>query len=170
MKKLGEILIERGLLTPEDLERALGIQRERSGEKIGRILIDLGFLAQRDLLQALSEQLGLSVAAMDGAPALTPETERLSPRFLRQARALPLSVEGTTLRLAMAELKAGHIVGIFPEKGIRHGKTSVLGGAELAIGTAAGSDEDAAPVWMSTLAVIPALMRVSGSVNTTVVL
>jgi general secretion pathway protein E len=103
MKKLGEILIERGLLTPEDLERALGIQRERSGEKIGRILIDLGFLAQRDLLQALSEQLGLSVAAMDGAPALTPETERLSPRFLRQARALPLSVEGTTLRLAMAD-------------------------------------------------------------------
>jgi general secretion pathway protein E len=103
MKKLGEILIERGLLTPEDLERALGIQRERSGEKIGRILIDLGFLAQRDLLQALSEQLGLSVAAMDGPPAVTPETERLSPRFLRQARALPLSVDGTTLRLAMAD-------------------------------------------------------------------
>jgi len=103
MKKLGEILIERGLLTPEDLERALGIQRERSGEKIGRILIDLGFLAQRDLLQALSEQLGLSVAAMDGPPAVTPETERLSPRFLRQARALPLAVDGTTLRLAMAD-------------------------------------------------------------------
>ena len=40
------------------------------------------------------------------------------------------------LRTAMARLKAGHIVGIFPEKGIRHGKTSVLGGAELAIGTA----------------------------------
>ena len=103
MKKLGEILIERGLLTPEDLERALGIQRERSGEKIGRILIDLGFLAQRDLLLALSEQLGLSVASLDGPPAVTPETERLSPRFLRQARALPLAVDGTTLRLAMAD-------------------------------------------------------------------
>jgi general secretion pathway protein E len=103
MKKLGEILIERGLLTPEDLERALGIQRERSGEKIGRILIDLGFLAQRDLLLALSEQLGLSVASLDGPPAVTPETERLSSRFLRQARALPLAVDGTTLRLAMAD-------------------------------------------------------------------
>jgi len=40
------------------------------------------------------------------------------------------------LRTAMARLEAGNIVGIFPEKGIRHGKTSVLGGAELAIGTA----------------------------------
>jgi general secretion pathway protein E len=103
MKKLGEILIERGLLTPEDLERALGIQRERTGEKIGRILIDLGFLAQRDLLLALSEQLGLPLASLESPPAVMPETERLSPRFLRQARALPLAVEDSTLRLAMAD-------------------------------------------------------------------
>jgi 1-acyl-sn-glycerol-3-phosphate acyltransferase len=40
------------------------------------------------------------------------------------------------LRTAMARLEDGNLVGIFPEKGIRHGKTSVLGGAELAIGTA----------------------------------
>jgi len=40
------------------------------------------------------------------------------------------------LRTAMARLEAGNFVGIFPEKGIRHGKTSVLGGAELPIGTA----------------------------------
>jgi 1-acyl-sn-glycerol-3-phosphate acyltransferase len=40
------------------------------------------------------------------------------------------------LRTTMARLEAGNFVGIFPEKGIRHGKTSVLGGAELAIGTA----------------------------------
>jgi 1-acyl-sn-glycerol-3-phosphate acyltransferase len=42
----------------------------------------------------------------------------------------------SALRTAMARLEAGNVVGIFPEKGIRHGKTSVLGGAELAIGTA----------------------------------
>lgn len=40
------------------------------------------------------------------------------------------------LRTAMARLESGNIVGIFPEKGIRHGPTSVLGGAELPIGTA----------------------------------
>jgi len=41
------------------------------------------------------------------------------------------------LRTAMARLADGNIVGIFPEKGIRQGATSVLGGAELPIGTAA---------------------------------
>ena len=102
MKKLGELLMERGNLALEDLERALEIQRER-GDKIGRILVDLGFISQKDLLLALSDQLGLPVAQLDGAPPVTPETERLSRRFLRQARALPLAIEGTTLRLAMAD-------------------------------------------------------------------
>jgi 1-acyl-sn-glycerol-3-phosphate acyltransferase len=42
----------------------------------------------------------------------------------------------TALKTALARLAAGHLVAIFPEKGIRHGPTSVLGGAELPIGTA----------------------------------
>jgi 1-acyl-sn-glycerol-3-phosphate acyltransferase len=45
-------------------------------------------------------------------------------------------MDRAALRTAMDRLAAGNVVGIFPEKGIRHGKTSVLGGAELAIGTA----------------------------------
>jgi 1-acyl-sn-glycerol-3-phosphate acyltransferase len=42
----------------------------------------------------------------------------------------------SALRTAMARLEAGNMIVIFPEKGIRYGKTSVLGGAELPIGTA----------------------------------
>jgi len=102
MKKLGEILLERGLVTREDLDRALEIQRER-GDKLGRILVDLGFIAQKDLLQALSDQLGVPLAHIDGPPAVSPETERLSNQFLRQAKILPLRLEGQTLTLAMAD-------------------------------------------------------------------
>jgi 1-acyl-sn-glycerol-3-phosphate acyltransferase len=40
------------------------------------------------------------------------------------------------LKTAIARLAAGNVVGIFPEKGIRHGNASVLNGAELSIGTA----------------------------------
>ncbi len=42
----------------------------------------------------------------------------------------------SALKTALARLQAGNMVGIFPEKGIRHGATAVLGGAELPIGTA----------------------------------
>ncbi len=100
--RLGEILIERGQLSHEELERALEIQSER-GEKLGRILVDLGFVAQRDVLQALSYQLSMRVAVLEGPPPVTPETERLSPRFLRQVKAIPVCVEDSTLVLAMAD-------------------------------------------------------------------
>ena len=59
--RLGEILIERHLLTQEDLDRALELQRER-GDKIGKILVDLGFVAMRDVLAALGRAVGGSGA------------------------------------------------------------------------------------------------------------
>ncbi|HPT26166.1 MAG TPA: type II secretion system ATPase GspE [Bryobacteraceae bacterium] len=100
--RLGEILMGRGQLTPDELDRALELQVER-GDKLGRILVDLGFVSQRDILAALSEQLSLPVASLDAPPPMTPETERLAPRFLRQTRVMPLRIEDSTLVLAMAD-------------------------------------------------------------------
>lgn len=99
---LGQLLIDRGLIATEDLDRALELQRERRGEKLGRILVDMGYIAQRDLLSALSEQLGLPVAQL-GAPVSAPELEGLPPRFLRQSRIFPLAILEGTLTLAMAD-------------------------------------------------------------------
>ncbi len=99
---IGQILIARGLIDPEDLERALELQKERRGEKLGRILVNMGFIAQRDLLSALSEQLGLPIAQL-GAPAAAPEVEGLSPLFLRKVCIFPLAIEEGSLTLAMAD-------------------------------------------------------------------
>ncbi len=101
--RLGELLIERGLIAPEDLERALELQRER-GDKLGRILVDMGYLAQRDLLNALSAQLGLPIATLTTPPS-APELEGLSPRFLRQSLLFPVSIDQAegVLTLAMAD-------------------------------------------------------------------
>ena len=101
--RLGEILIERRLITVDDLTRALELQRERPGEKIGKLLVDLGFVAHRDVLAALAQQLQVPVLAIDGPPAVSPETETLSPRFLRQFRCLPMGLQDHTVTLAMAD-------------------------------------------------------------------
>jgi general secretion pathway protein E len=100
--RLGEMLVARGLIEPEDLEKALEIQRER-GEKLGKILVDLGFVATRDVLAALSEQLGVPLASIQGPPPVTPETQGLSPRFMRQCKFLPIALQDSTLTLAMAD-------------------------------------------------------------------
>jgi len=63
----------------------------------------------------------------------------IAGKMLQWSHAFPIDrtkSDRGALRTAMARLESGNIVGIFPEKGIRHGKTSVLGGAELPIGTA----------------------------------
>src|SRR3984893_13160743 len=100
--RLGEMLIERKLISAEDLERALELQKER-GDKIGKTLVDLGFVAMRDVLAALSDQLGVPLVSIEGPPTVSAETEALSPRFLRQFRCLPLSREDHTVTLAMAD-------------------------------------------------------------------
>ncbi len=103
---LGQLLINRGLIATEDLDRALELQRERRGEKLGKILVDMGYIAQRDLLAALSEQLGLPIAQNGGQlgpPASAPELEGLPPRFLRQSCIFPVAIEEGSLTLAMAD-------------------------------------------------------------------
>jgi general secretion pathway protein E len=100
--RLGEMLIARQQITQEDLDRALELQKER-GEKLGKILVDLGFIAQRDVLGALSDQISVPLITIEGPPAVSPETERLSARFLRQFRCLPVALHDSTVTLAMAD-------------------------------------------------------------------
>lgn len=100
--RLGELLIAKGLIQQEDLDRALELQKER-GEKIGKLLIELGFVAQRDVLAALAEQLRMPLFAIDGASFAAPETDGLAARFLRQSRCLPVGLNENGLTLAMAD-------------------------------------------------------------------
>lgn len=100
--RLGEMLLSKGLLGQEDLDRALELQKER-GEKIGKILVDLGFVAHRDVQAALAEQLRIPLVTIDGPLLALPETEGLAPRFLRQSLCLPVGLNENGLTLAMAD-------------------------------------------------------------------
>ncbi len=64
-KKLGEMLIEAGLLTADQLGRALA-EQDRSFTPLGVKLIQLGMIHETDLLYILSEQLDVPVAQLDG--------------------------------------------------------------------------------------------------------
>ena len=57
-KQLGQILIELGLITPEQLETALD-EHQKTPKALGRVLIDLGMIKEADLVRALAEQVGL---------------------------------------------------------------------------------------------------------------
>jgi general secretion pathway protein E len=111
-QRIGEILIARGKLDVAGLERALRLQQE-THEKLGALLVTLGLVAQRDVAEALSQQLGLPLVETNGYPELPILEERVSARFLREARALPLSEDEQELALAMADPTDGYTMGAF---------------------------------------------------------
>ena len=101
-KLIGQILVERNLISSQELHNALALQRERN-EKIGRILLDLGYLAERDLVQAISDQQQAPLITAAEFPAVPIEVQTLSYKFMKQFKLLPLDLEGTCLTLAMAD-------------------------------------------------------------------
>ncbi|MEW5975189.1 MAG: type II secretion system ATPase GspE [Acidobacteriota bacterium] len=101
-KLLGQLLVERNLISPQELQSALALQRERK-DKLGRILLDLGYLAERDLVAVLSEQHGTRLVVAAEYPAVPLELGRLSSKFLRQFKVLPLDLDGNQLTVAMAD-------------------------------------------------------------------
>jgi general secretion pathway protein E len=110
--RIGEILIERGKLDAAGLDRALRLQQE-SGEKLGVLLVTLGIVAQRDVSEALAAQLGLPLVEAAGYPELPILEERVSARFLRECRALPLAEDESELALAMADPTDSYTVNAF---------------------------------------------------------
>jgi general secretion pathway protein E len=111
-KRIGEILIERGKLDAAGLERALRLQQE-THERLGALLVTLGLVAQRDIAEALSQQLGMPLVEAAGYPELPILEERVSARFLREARALPLAEDEHELSLAMADPTDSYTVSAF---------------------------------------------------------
>ena len=73
-KKLGEILVEEGLISADQLERAL-LEQSRTDQLLGRILIDLKMVRESDLMAALAKQIGfrfvdLTDFQIDGTAAM----------------------------------------------------------------------------------------------------
>ena len=111
-KRIGELLIERGKLDAPTLERALRLQQE-SGERLGALLVTLGVVAQRDVAEALASQLDLAMVDVASYPEFPILEERISTRFLRETRTLPLREDESEVALAMVDPTDAYTIGAF---------------------------------------------------------
>ena len=102
-KKLGEILLQRELVTAEQLSEALKTQVIYGG-RLGTLLVQFGFLRINDLGRCLSIQHGVPHALMETLEATTNEARvAVSTALAKKYNIVPLAVEGGTLHLAMAD-------------------------------------------------------------------
>jgi general secretion pathway protein E len=106
---LGGQLIERGKLDAASLERAQRLQAE-TGERIHVILTKLGLVAEKDMALVLADCLGLPLVTADDYPAEPVLEDRISPKFLKESRIIPLAETGQGLELAMADPLDSYVV------------------------------------------------------------
>jgi general secretion pathway protein E len=100
---LGEILIREGLITRDQLQRGLDRLRE-TGKRLGETLVELGYLSEEELLNALARQFALpqlSLSSISLSPL--PIRDRLSPKYLREHRVLPIEIKDGVLTVAMTD-------------------------------------------------------------------
>ncbi|MCM8797703.1 MAG: Flp pilus assembly complex ATPase component TadA [Candidatus Omnitrophica bacterium] len=101
-ERLTEILINNKLLTREQLEEALRVQKERGG-RLSSIIVDLKFLKEKELTSILSEGLGFPLIDLKRFK-IDPEIAKIiSSDIARHYQIIPLSKMGDAVTLAMAD-------------------------------------------------------------------
>ena len=101
-KRIGEVLLERGLIDRKKLEEALAYQKEHGG-LIGQVLIRLGFTTEEQVALALTAQYGFPYLPLDNYEIDGGLTSMIPEEVARQYCLIPIDRIGNALTLAMAD-------------------------------------------------------------------
>ncbi|MDO8733992.1 MAG: ATPase, T2SS/T4P/T4SS family, partial [Elusimicrobiota bacterium] len=102
-KKLGDLLVEVGIITPQQLQDAMEEQK-RKGGKLGLILMSLGYITEDVLLAFLGKQCGVSYVSLSEYGEITEDIIKSVPEsVVRHQTLLPIAREGNVLTIAMAD-------------------------------------------------------------------
>ena len=99
---IGELLIQKGLITIESLERALA-QQEHSRKRIGDILIESGLVDSNDFYEILSQKIGVGYVKLKNI-SIEPAVIKIIPAdFARYHELIPVDFTNNTITIAMAD-------------------------------------------------------------------
>jgi type IV pilus assembly protein PilB len=100
-KQLGELLIDCRLITREQLEKALALQKEKGG-LLGQILVGLSYTTEEEIAQALTAQYGFPYLPLGGYE-VDPEVAKIIPEYVaKQYGLIAVDRVGSILTLAMS--------------------------------------------------------------------
>ena len=119
-RRLGDVLVDRGKLDANGLQRAERAQ-QAGGEPLHRLLPKLGMVSEQDMAEVLAEILGLPLASSSDYPDLPVLAESPSVGFLKTSRIIPLAESDQSLTIAVADPRdddAIHAMRLFAGKPI----------------------------------------------------
>lgn len=103
LRRIGQILVDLGYISDEQLELLLEEQQQRPGQLLGQVSMDMGLINDDQLAQALGEQMSLRTVALGD---LTIEKEVLAlitEPMAQMYRIVPTEFDGDTLTVAMCD-------------------------------------------------------------------
>lgn len=103
--RIGDLLLEQGLINQEQLDKALSYQRSHSGPRklIGEMLVELGFVSQDQVMQALAGAYGIPFVRLHPKLADPKAVTLLEREFIESQGVLPLFLVEGRLTVAMPE-------------------------------------------------------------------
>ncbi|GAB4562176.1 MAG: hypothetical protein Tsb0020_10290 [Haliangiales bacterium] len=101
-KRIGEILVQAGVLDAQGLKAAL-VEQRRWGGQLGRILVDLELISEDALVDALSQQLNFPTVNLDEVEIPDDVIDLISGDLAAQHRLIPFNLQSKFLDVAMSE-------------------------------------------------------------------
>jgi len=103
MAKIGEILVQKGLITVNQLDLALK-ESQRTGEIVGKTLVKMKFIKQEQLLEVLAGQLGLIYYPSLKDVQISSDIVKLIPaKFVWYYKFMPIKIKGKSLTVAVSD-------------------------------------------------------------------
>ncbi|MFK7769896.1 MAG: GspE/PulE family protein [Mariniblastus sp.] len=103
VRRLGQIFVDLGFITDDQLEMLVEEQSQNPGQLIGRVAEDMGLISDDELIQALGEQFGLQVVDIEGVNPPLDAREAVSDAMAQLYRVIPLQLNDNTLTLATCD-------------------------------------------------------------------
>ncbi|MBQ8519495.1 MAG: Flp pilus assembly complex ATPase component TadA [Agathobacter sp.] len=102
--RLGDLLVSSGVITEEQLELALRMQKEEmQGKRLGTVLIESGIITENQLIETLQMQLGVEFIDLNNT-AIPPEMAQVLPKNIaKKHMVIPIKVVRNELYLAMVD-------------------------------------------------------------------
>jgi len=99
--RLGDILVERGLLTPQQLAAAVE-EQEQSHQLLGQVLLRMDLIKEKDLLQTVADQQGISFLDLKDIVIPKEAVEALPSKFAWHYKIMPIRYHNKCLTIALS--------------------------------------------------------------------
>jgi type IV pilus assembly protein PilB len=103
IRRIGQILVDLGFITDDQLELVLEEQQNRPGELLGRVAESMGLINAEQLAQALAEQMNLKVISLADTVVPQDVLNHVTEPMAQLYRIVPVSFRDNTLTVAMCD-------------------------------------------------------------------